>query len=330
MPRHRLLLPPAKPKAQEAETLQNDKSDDISDDYGQDHDLKPLIMCFHGSGETCSPAWDDLATALVAETDCRVLLYDRGDGNQSADTVGEEMWEFLLPSSSSSSGTLRGPYLLIAHSYGGAFARVFLQREHEFGHRGRNTNANTQGYQHNSHNNSDNMRSDSDMIVGVVLVETGQEGGLDPALDERQIRTVVLGSRPLCVVRGNSLLGKWRALEEAEAQESGPSLSLNLVAQRRLLERVDAEDERLKRRQLGLSRNSRFVHVPDCGHHVVRDRPDVVIEAVKWVLENPGEVGEADELEETERRDAVGRKSLGSWWQRFRRFRPRVGAWKNG
>lgn len=46
------------------------------------------------------------------------------------------------------------------------------------------------------------------------------------------------------------------------------------------------EDERLKRAQLRLSSNARYVRVGDCGHNVVRDRPDVVAEEVKWVLDN--------------------------------------------
>ncbi len=70
-----------------------------------------------------------------------------------------------------------------------------------------------------------------------------------------------------------------------------------LAAEREMPLRADAEDERLKRRQLGLlSRNSRFVQVPDCGHHVVRRRPGEVVGAVLWVLRNAERIEEEEEM----------------------------------
>ncbi|TGJ81584.1 hypothetical protein E0Z10_g7167 [Xylaria hypoxylon] len=222
---------------------------------------KPLIICFHGSGQTCSPSWDELAAKLLAGMHCRVLLYDREPGNLRPEDVAAQMWDYVSRAenptneneSAQDEGGLNGPYLLIAHSYGALRARIRL-----------------------------------------VLVETGQEGGLDPALDELQIRSTVMGDRPVCVMKGNSFIGKWKELARKEKAMDTPEAQTGdiatrrqmLAAERELLLRVDAEDERLKRRQLGLSRNSRFVHVPDCAHHVVRDRPDEVVAAVRWVLEN--------------------------------------------
>ncbi|KAI0441974.1 Alpha/Beta hydrolase protein [Xylaria telfairii] len=242
----------------------------------------PLIICFHGSGETCSPTWDDLATKLVAKTHCRVLLYDRGPGNLRAADVAAQMWDYVHGAHKTEDETSRhdeqkldGPYLLIAHSYGGAFARAFIQHEHLLS---------KPRYEKGSAN----------QVLGLVLAETGQEGGLDPALDELQISRTILGSRPVCVIRGNSLIAKWKALEDREGAmnssqaETGDIAARRqmLAAKREMLLRMDAEDERLKRRQLGLSKNSHFVHLPDCGHHVIRDRRDDVVAAVQWVLEN--------------------------------------------
>ncbi|KAI1259253.1 hypothetical protein F5Y18DRAFT_433538 [Xylariaceae sp. FL1019] len=214
---------------------------------------KPLIVCFHGSGETCSPSWDDLAAQLVAETGCRVLLYDRGAGNLRAEIVAKEMWDFVVTGEIGDG--LRGPYLLIAHSYGGAFARAFVQFEHTTRDRlstKRSTMAVPQGHSR---------------VMGLVLVETGQEGGLDASLDDSQINDTIMGERPVCVVRGNSLIGKWkdledreRALDSAEA-ESGAQRDA-LVALRRMLELMDGEDERLKKRQLGLSRRTADEDLP--------------------------------------------------------------------
>ncbi|KAI1748399.1 Alpha/Beta hydrolase protein [Xylaria castorea] len=258
--------------------------DDAStDNHGSGEGVRsPLIICFHGSGETCLPAWDDLATKLVAETHCRVLLYNRGPGNLLAADVASHIWDYVHEAEDVTDGIrgcdehkLGGPYLLIAHSYGGAFARAFIQHEHLLSRQRREN-------------------SSANRVLGLVLAETGQEGGLDPALNELQIRRTIMGSRPVCVIRGNSLITKWKALEEgervvnsseAETEEIAARRQM-LVAEREMLLRVDAEDERLKRRQLGLSRKTRFIHVPDCGHHVIRDRTDEVVAAVQWVLDN--------------------------------------------
>lgn len=40
--------------------------------------------------------------------------------------------------------------------------------------------------------------------------------------------------------------------------------------------------------QLHLSSHARYLQGDDCGHNVVRDRPDVVVEKLKWVLANLG------------------------------------------
>ncbi|TRX87795.1 hypothetical protein FHL15_011317 [Xylaria flabelliformis] len=252
-----------------------------TDNHGSDEAIRrPLIICFHGSGETCSPTWDELATKLVAETRCRVLLYDRAPGNLLAADVAAQIWDYVRGTGNAADGIrgrdghkLDGPYILIAHSYGGAFARAFIQHEHLFLRQRR-------------------KQSPSNQVLGLVLAETGQEGGLDPALDELQVRRTIMGSRPVCVIRGNSFIAKWKALEEGEravssagTEENAPRRQM-LVAEREMLLRVDAEDERLKRRQLGLSRKSRFIHIPDCGHNVIRDRPDDVVAAVQWVLDN--------------------------------------------
>ncbi|KAI0877815.1 Alpha/Beta hydrolase protein [Hypoxylon argillaceum] len=252
----------------------------------------PLIICFHGSGEARWPSWDNLVTKLIAETHCRVLLYTRAPGNLLAADVAAQMWDYLRGATNQRSENkntqdkggrqgerdLSGPYLLIAHSYGGAFARAFVQHELLLPRSQRN-------------------RGSANRVLGLVLVETGQEGGLDPKIDELQIHRTIMGSRPVYVIRGNTLLRKWQVLEEkeralnsleAEADEIATRRQL-LTTERDMLVQIDTEDERLKRRQLGLSKKSQFVHLPNCGHHVIRDRPDDVVTAVKWVLENTEE-----------------------------------------
>ncbi len=58
-----------------------------------------------------------------------------------------------------------------------------------------------------------------------------------------------------------------------------------LEPQRLMLERWEAEDEKMKKKQLALSKRSRYAQVPNVGHHVIRDRPEAVVEEVKWVMQ---------------------------------------------
>ncbi|KAI1358528.1 Alpha/Beta hydrolase protein [Xylaria arbuscula] len=308
---HRLLLPD--------DTYAHSYAGNHPDDIRSAPPGTPLIICFHGSGETCSPSWDDLAARLVAETRCRVLLYDRGPGNLRAADVAAQMWDYVLGGAKtirtedkSSGSNLHGPYLLVAHSYGGAFARAFVEMEYlrlRGGRRGWCGMARDKGNS-NSNSNSDSGDHARDCVIGLVLVETGQEGGLEPAVDERQIQDTIMGDRPVCVIRGNSLLGKWRELETrertAQAGEENDDrggddatakvhMRQMLAAEREMLLCVDAEDERLKRRQLGLSRMSRFVQLSDCGHGVISQRPGDVVDAVRWVLDNAEGVHRGDE-----------------------------------
>lgn len=150
---------------------------------------------------------------------------------------------------------LTPPFVLVATSYGGNVSRQFLQR------------------------------CSKNDVVGMVLAETGQETALDPDLEARQYRLQVLGDKPLSVIRCNSLIRKWEQYEAALAVAEDEPAKRALLEQKQVLDAWDAEDERLKKKQLALSSNSRYVRVPDCGHDVVRDRPEVVVEEVRWVME---------------------------------------------
>lgn len=147
---------------------------------------------------------------------------------------------------------LKGPYILLAHSYGGTIAREFLHR-----HPGR--------------------------VAGMVLAETGQE--TPTKYDQEQYDKQALGSRPLSVIHANSLY----SLRANTATNAASQAGLEMQA------KWAAEDERLKKAQLQLSSKARYVRIDDCGHHVVRDRPDAVVSEVNWVLENV-EVGDLKAL----------------------------------
>lgn len=215
----------------------------------------PLIICFHGSGDACGRSWLPLARELSQRY--RVLLYERPS-------------RVAIPESTSSlvayleQHNLVGPFVLIAHSHGGAFARCFLHEKPKD-------------------------------VAGMVLVETGQETPWDEKIQAAQEDDRVLCDRPLVVIKGNTLLRKWEQLERreqrlkeraatGEAVTEGDKASLMMT--RNEMGRWDKEDIKLKKHQLKISKKSRFVHLPDVGHHVIKDRPAVVVEETDWVMAN--------------------------------------------
>ncbi|KAI1765456.1 Alpha/Beta hydrolase protein [Hypoxylon sp. FL1150] len=233
------------------------------DDTTGPESTSPLVICFHGSGESCAPSWDALTRGLAAHR-LRVLAFERGPDNPKPAQATADLLTYLRGGGVAT----RPPYVLVAHSYGGAFARTFLEE------------------------------AEGTHVAGVVLVETGQEGGLAAGVEEVQYRRKVLGSRPLSVVRGNSLMGVEAQIRELEEKATTEVEREGVRGRREMLMAWEVEDERLKRRQLGLSRRGapkRYVHLPECGHHVVRDRPDVVAAEVRWVVENMGKAGDEEE-----------------------------------
>ncbi|VUC31356.1 unnamed protein product [Clonostachys rosea] len=209
----------------------------------------PLIICFHGSGDSTA-SWRELAKLLASSY--RVLLHDRGPSNPDPKASISWLLRYLAEME------LEPPYVLIGHSYGGNFAREFLQQR-------------------------------TSEVVGMILAETGQETALDPAMEALQYKRTILGMKPLSVIRANSMIGKMKQLEEKMRDAQGNEKLENEIRNGPEFAMVDAwdkEDERLKKQQLDLSKNSRYLHIPDCGHHVIRDRPDAVAEEVRWVMEN--------------------------------------------
>nr|CEG05694.1 unnamed protein product [Fusarium clavum] len=223
----------------------------------------PLIIFFHGSGDSCA-SWELLADLLSAHS---LLIWDRLEPNIKPDEAISELLRYLDGSD------LPSDYVLIAHSYGGTFAKLFLKaRPHQ--------------------------------VAGMVLVETGQETGIDPEIEQRQYKDQILGNKPLVVIRGNTLKWKQMQYERALAAEQNHATP-TLLIQKQMLDATDKEDERLKKVQLQLSRNNRYVHLPDCGHGVIQARPDAVREAVCWVMEHlysPGDDQQEEPLQETEGR----------------------------
>ncbi|KAJ4128835.1 hypothetical protein NW768_007355 [Fusarium equiseti] len=231
---------------------------------GDPNSAFPLIIFFHGSGDSCT-SWELLADLLSAY---QLLLWDRLDPNIKPENAISELLEYLDGSDLSSD------YVLIAHSYGGTFARLFLEAK-------------------------------PNQVAGMVLVETGQETGIDPEIEQRQYQDQILGNKPLVVMRGNTL--KWKQMQYERALAAEHNLaSPTLLIQKQMLDATDKEDERLKKVQLQLSGNNRYVHLPDCGHGVIQERPDAVREAVCWVMEHL--YSPEDDLEEEAAQEIDGQQ----------------------
>ena len=205
----------------------------------------PVLIVFPGASAACE-SWKPVSS-LLRDT-VRVLLYDRSGlgrsehgpskttGSMAADELSALLKTVDLP----------GPYVLVAHSYGGCVAREFLHLHPRD-------------------------------VVGMVLSETGTETKC--RYSEEQYRRQVLRDCPLSVIRGESAFSARRGEDVSASEEQHRACE-------GMLEAMGKADEQLKREQLKLSRNSRFRNVPDCGHNVHLTHPDVVVEEIKWVLSN--------------------------------------------
>ncbi|MDI1493586.1 MAG: hypothetical protein OHK93_005377 [Ramalina farinacea] len=223
------------------------------------HPTEPIIIIFPGSNAGCD-SWQPVATEIQGFA--RVLLYDRSGLGQSETGTSRDTGAVAAAELTSLLRAIDvpGPYILVAHSYGGCVAREFLQLHQKD-------------------------------VVGMVFSETGTETKCQHA--EEQYRTRVLGDSPLSVIRGESAFcgqrkghegaGDAGNIDDTGKSRDGPEQS---TEHSRMLEAMEKLDEELKREQLQLSKKGKFRNVPNCGHNVHLVRPDVVVEEVRWVLEH--------------------------------------------
>lgn len=101
---------------------------------------------------------------------------------------------------------------------------------------------------------------------------------------KKQIERRVLGDKPLTVIRScgrKDFEGVYNA-----GVEAGNGTSEQRRAFHELLQKWDDMDRELKEEQLKLSRNSRMVFLPDCGHNVQLLRPDVVASEIQLMMDS--------------------------------------------
>ncbi|KAL4957545.1 Alpha/Beta hydrolase protein [Aspergillus filifer] len=205
------------------------------------------------------------------------------------------------------------PLILLAHSYGGIIAREFLhlypetvsgmvlvdcstERASEFfsvpdaniaALLGDLNFARVTGLRSSTVLSDDQWRVRAKEIYASGETGAAEAGGFAEVCEclmwKRQVETQPLGDRPLLVLRANTA-GDYERIYAAGI-EAGNGSKEQRKAFRELLDRWDSVDEMLQREQLRLSSNTRYVHLPDCGHHVHLIRPDAIVEAVRWVRE---------------------------------------------
>ena len=187
--------------------------------------VAPLIICFHGSGSDPLPSWDNLIATLVKSY--RVLLLDRGSENPTPEEDFPVMLDYLRLHE------LNPPYVLVAHSYGGAFAKLFLHRR---------------------------LKD----VAGLVLVETGQEGGLSVEVRQFLNKRYALGDCPIVVIRGNSLIKHWKDLRVSEVAAESQEEKQRLRHRRHppLLRQQNARRPKRNHRRPQKTRNP-LAHIPN-------------------------------------------------------------------
>lgn len=206
----------------------------------------PTVLCFHGSGHGTHQDSWLAVVQGVAEF-APILYYDRRG-------VGENEDNNASSPNQTPKDTVKDLQCLLRSL---DLRPPYILIAHSYG----GTIARTflQSYRH--------------QVAGMVLAETGQE--TPTPYDEEQCRRRIMGDKPVSVIHA-----------VPEDPNVGDEQLANKEERRRMRRLWAEEDERLKKAQLRLSSNARYVRVDGCGHHVVRDRPDVVIEEVKWVFEN--------------------------------------------
>lgn len=245
----------------------------------------PTVIFESGLDTDGSLGWSNVQPKLAELT--RVCSYDRAgimwsaprDGVRDARTIVNELRALLANASEAS------PYVMVGHSLGGTIVRVFAEA------------------------------AGPDAVKGVVLVDSSHpeqlkrapvpeappaallrilaatgalrlledNAGVPGLPEEARLRTVAFVSQSV-----PALLAEYQALEATfqQAAATAPLGERPLV----VLTALDKPPERLEpwlvlqRELAALSTNSDQRLVPDCGHYIQQEQPDVVVTAVRDVV----------------------------------------------
>lgn len=283
----------------------------------------PAIIIITGLGQE-SRYW--AAVARQISSFARVYSYDRSGYGKSdarpsprpdstASLAALELQQLLQTAG------VRGPFVVLAHSYGGIVSREFLALEKEnivgmvfvdanseFSYKVR-----PKGLQeafedimqhvdfHKLINLEERQKLTAEEWAAVNEPESeeeqtkhGQAFGeeakfYDQSCDELgekkqyEVEGTILGDHVVSVVEGNNQGVDIKILyEEALKRGYGSDESRETVG--RWLE-MDREELKLQKDQLKLSRKGRLVHAEKSGHDVHLTDPEIIVEEVRWILE---------------------------------------------
>ncbi|KAE8419881.1 Alpha/Beta hydrolase protein [Aspergillus pseudocaelatus] len=103
-------------------------------------------------------------------------------------------------------------------------------------------------------------------------------------LRKKELKQPIVGDKPVYVI-GGMRSRDWNGLYKAGvAKGNGTEEQRSYV--RELIETVDAKNERLMKEFLKISTKSELVFATESGHFVQMTQPEIVVDGVKWVLQN--------------------------------------------
>jgi pimeloyl-ACP methyl ester carboxylesterase len=279
--------------------------------------LKPVVLVESGIAD-CSNAWPALVR-LVSQF-ARVYTYDRAGWGRSSNIDSSTGLRTATAIANELSSLLQavgvtGPYILVGHSYGGILVReffalrprdcvgfVFVDAVMEddlkinwpypamhgmlgsldmfevtgLVNRTKLTPEEWEAFEQGEHQPRNGESSAAEFGA---LRQTGED-----LVAKHQLQNYALEDRPVSVIRAHRELD-WQKVYEAGLREGNGT-----DEQRRtlgdFLKRMGDICRENQTKQLKISRNSRMVEVPDCGHQVNQERPDVVADEIKWILES--------------------------------------------
>ncbi|CRG86280.1 hypothetical protein PISL3812_03285 [Talaromyces islandicus] len=278
------------------------------------HTNDPVVIVFPGSGESSS-SWPRVQE--VVSKFARIVLYDRSGLGQSDDaphtainqaaTAAKELRTLLEVTQ------ISGPYVLLAHSYGGVVCREFLHLKNEdVAGMVLADSATERQPEYFSMPNPDLLAVLGDLSYSQV---TGLKAGAQLSREEWKARAIdisqrakgyaaevaafyevcetlgkknqlnkkILGSRPLSVISCQSFKDYEKIYEAGVKAGNGTPEQQQKF--RQWLDHWDDWTKELHRDLLQLSSLTRWVEL-DCGHNINLLQPDALALETRWVLQN--------------------------------------------